>query len=325
MFVLLAAGTGGAFLVLRLLPKRRIRTAGSRSSRIPYTGIGYAVVIFSVVMLIISLVFQTLNVTTVIGAVTSGILFSRMMSYLARRVKTPTVEETLSKDQRPPLLYLRSFDQELQRFAEVSHEDAAKYSEITSYHASSNYHLTLEQFLAREFKNTIGPLIALGNPTDSLPPEGAARTYAADGGWQEYFIDLSNRSAAILMQMGNTDNLNWELGSIRGRGLQTKMFVVTPPASNVGKFWIMGRLIRLSNRIKGIQPASWDRFAAILEKAGYIPPAEDPGPGAIVTFDEDKRAVILISGAKTPAEYVGAISRHVGNHAEEINPLEAER
>jgi ribosomal protein L40E len=236
-------------------------------------------------------------------------LFSGMMFYQARRAKTPTVEEAVSQDQRPPMLYLRSFDQEAGRFVEVSHEAAKEYSEITSYQRTlMSYNLTLEQFLGREIGGTIGPFIALGNPTDYLQPEGAYRTYAADGNWQEYFTNLSDRSAGILMQVGNSDNLHWEMVSIKKRDLQTKLFVVTPPFTEADEDpYSLTRFVTwLTDRIKGIQPASWGKFAANLERAGYQPPP-DPGPGAVVTFDWYLQPIKLISRAKTPAEYVGAI------------------
>ena len=207
------------------------------------------------------------------------------------------------------MLYLRSFDQEGNRFAEVSQQDAAKYSEVTSYTRSVLVYLTLEQFLSREINRSIGPFIALGNPEDYLPPEGAYRSYASDTGWQDSFKDLSDRSAALMMQVGNTENLNWELISIRERGLQEKLFVVTPPPVQKGSMHsISDALTRLTDRIKGIQPASWVGFAAILARAGYHPPNEDPGAGAVMSFDEHNQGMTLVSGAKTPAEYAQAIS-----------------
>ena len=324
---LLAAGIGGTFLVLRLLPKRKMRMTGSRRPwGIPYAAIGYAAIIFAGAFVIFNLMLQDYY-SYVLRCVLLTAAFSGTMFYQARRAKTPTVEEVLSQDQRPALLYLRSFDQELSHFVEVSPVEAAKYSEITSYAPSyTSYRLTLEQFLARQIKETIGPLIALGNPTDYLPPEGASRTYAADGGWQDYFTDLSNRSAAILMQMGNSDNLNWELVSVRERGLQTKMFVVTPPApSDAGKYSATAFFHRLHDRIKGIQLASWDRFAVNLEKAGYKPPADDPGSGAVISFDEHNQGKRLVSGAKTPTDYVDAIYRQLQNFPEQRGEFERQR
>jgi hypothetical protein len=328
MFVPSAGGIGGSFLALRLLPQRKMRMAGSRSSRaIGWVVTGYATLIVAGIVAMIALLSQAAGLSELIELGLSAGAISGIMFYHGRRANTPTVEAAMWHDERPPLLYLRSFDQEASRFVHVSHEDADKYCEISSSGPDArSYYLTLEQFLAREVNERIGPFIALGNPTDYLPPEGAYRTYTADGEWQEYIAKLLNRSNAILMQMGHSDNLNWELTSIRERGFQKKLFVVTPPLPSVGKdswveFWQ-----RLHDRIKGIQPPSWDGFASSLKRAGYQPPVKDPGPGVVVTFDENSQGITLISGAKTPTEYVDAICRGVGIFSEErawmkIEPL----
>jgi hypothetical protein len=310
MFVPAPAGIGLSLLILKLLPKRRMRISGSHRSGIPYAGIGYASIIFAGIFVI----FCVMNpdyLPETLRCIPVTILFSGMMFYQARRAKTPTVEEVIANDRRPPVLYLRSFDQESTRFAEVSPEAAARYSEITSYQRTLlSYNLTLEQFFGREITRTIGPFIALGNPTDYLQPEGAYRTYASDGNWQEYFTDLSDRATGILMQMGNSDNLNWELVSIRNRGLQTKLFVITSPLSEADEdpYSVTRFFTRFTDRIKGIKPASWSRFAETLERAGYRA-CEEPGSGAVVTFDRSNQAVKLVTGARTPTEYVIAITR----------------
>jgi hypothetical protein len=33
----------------------------------------------------------------------------------------------------------------------------------------------------------------------------------------------------------------------------------------------------------------------------------DPGPGAVVTFDDNAKSIVLIRDAKTPDEFVGAM------------------
>jgi len=309
-----AAGIGLGYLALKLVPPRKFRIPGSKRTNIPYEGIGYTIAILGGITALFMLVRYGMSASQAFNCGTILTVLTGMMFYLARRARTPTVEEAMLRDRRLPLLYLRSFDQEANTFAYVSREDAEKYSEITSYSRALAFNLTLEQFLAREINRKVGPLIALGNPTDYLQPEGAARTYAADKNWQEYFTDLSSRSAAILMQMGNSGNLNWELVSLRTRGLQDRLFVVTPPQSTMSQ---MGQsmffVVHIANRLKGLQPASWDKFAANLETAGYLTEGQDPGRGAVVTFDSDCRALRLVSGVKTPAEYVDVICQRLAD------------
>ena len=311
-FVPILPGIAGSFLIFALLPKRKMRTAETRRTEI-YGVLGYAVAIIGGILFITAILLQT-GLSDILQMLMAAAALSGSMFYLDRRAKTSTVQEAIWHDQRLPVLYLRSFDQEGNYFVKVSHEDAKEYSEITSYASNlATYNLTLEQFLSREINRSIGPFIALGNPEDYLPPEGAYRSYASDASWQDFFTNLSDRSAAILLQMGNSDNLNWELVSIRERGLQEKLFVVTPPDISKGsKNSIAGFSTKLINRIKGIQPATWDRFVEILTKAGYQPPAKVPDPGSVVTFDEHDQGLTLVSGAKAPVEYIQAICERLG-------------
>ena len=309
IFLPVILGTGGTFLVLKLVPTRRSRISGSNRTKISFTSIGYGVLAFAGLIFVISLV-SGVGLSLAIDLLVGALALLASMYYLDRRAKTPSVEDALWHDPRPRVIYLRSFDEEASRFATVSHEEAAQYSEITSYvNNAVVYNLTFEQFLARTIELTIGPFLALGNPTDYLPPEGAYRTYASDDNWQEYFTALSDRSAAILMQVGNSDNLGWELASIRQRGLQTRLFIVTPPPT-VDKHALVNFFIRINYRLKGIQPATWERFATSLEKAGY-PRSADPGPGAVLTFDGQGQALTLVTGATTPTEYVKTIYRQL--------------
>jgi hypothetical protein len=58
--------------------------------------------------------------------------------------------------------------------------------------------VTLEDFLGPEITNRIGPFVALGNPLDFVPPDGAARAYVADDEWPKHFADLVRRARCMV-------------------------------------------------------------------------------------------------------------------------------
>ena len=203
--------------------------------------------------------------------VTSGLFFR----YLDRLRREKTIEQVLSGDLRPPVLYLRAFNQERDFFAVVPAEeyvdrvmnpftrravDAKQVQEIA---------LTLEQYIKPEIEKGIGPLVALGSPEDYLPPEGAARTYADDVDWMERFKALVAEAQAIVMEVSRSENLRWELQWLRTLGLQTKLFLLTRPRRPRELAWLTRLSYVWLPRLRGIPPSNWAEFSTDLRQLGY--------------------------------------------------------
>jgi hypothetical protein len=135
--------------------------------------------------------------------------------YLAKRSHAPSADEVLDIDHRPPVLYLRAFAYEEQKFVILPGKEAAKYS---SYLGTKSG-VTLEQYFASAIREAIGPFVALGNPLDYAPPEGASRKYERDENWKDYFLDQARRAACIIIQVGDSRNLQWEFEALKLEGL----------------------------------------------------------------------------------------------------------
>lgn len=60
----------------------------------------------------------------------------------------------------------------------------------------------------------VGPVIAIGQPGESLPDLGAARMYVADDRWRATVDDLLSQSAVVLVRAGTTPNLWWEIEEV---------------------------------------------------------------------------------------------------------------
>jgi hypothetical protein len=115
------------------------------------------------------------------------------------------------------------------------------------------------------------------------------------------------------MAPGDWPELRYEFRVIWELGAHRRLFVFTPPARKA-------RQIRRANRLKGFRHEDWDDFAAALDgEHGYLL-GPDPGPGAVVTFEEDGRAVVLARGVEEPAGYVAAVLGHLAEVERSASP-----
>jgi hypothetical protein len=224
-----------------------------------------------------------------------------VLGFARERLGTPGLAETVTADTRPAVLYLREFQQESNPFAWVDPQEHSRYTRRPQQISNS---VTFEQYFGAEFASQLGPFVALGNPLDSVPPEGAARSYAPDEDWQQHFCALAGAAAAIVMHGSRSDNLRWELAEITRHGWQRKLFLLTAPVPQKRG----GRLLSVALRLaKGVRIPRWEQFAAELTEIGLHVPPTKPNPGSVLTFDAAGRAEVLIHGAQQPEEFVTAV------------------
>ena len=114
---------------------------------------------------------------------------------------SPYADEVLSKDSRAPVLLLRAFDDDDR--IEVSVSGLRQ-----SWIPGKQIH-TLEQALSACLSR-YGPVIAIGRPKEWAPPVGAARLYVKDD-WQEKVLRLVRESQIVVVILGRTEGLLWEL------------------------------------------------------------------------------------------------------------------
>jgi hypothetical protein len=137
-----------------------------------------------------------------------------------------------------------------------------------------------------------------------LPQGLAVRTYADDKDWYEQFERLAGHADCIVMQVSDSNNLKQELTFIRREGLQRRLFIFTHLTKGRKPPLILGLLGRISSLLFGPLPANisgglstWEYFAENLGKLGFQL-GNDPGRGAVVTFDSEGNAVVLVRGAE---------------------------
>jgi hypothetical protein len=294
--VLWLSGAVTSWLVACQLPNWSHRRAGRRPRKHRYY-------LWGVVLTVFSIYFSVSRFTR--GEIIEGlqlvywlILGWALVAWLEQRVRSKDLVEKLGEDSRLPILYLREFGNDNQPVTRIPKAHSTVQQDL------QNRWVTLEGYLANEVDKRLGPLVALGDPLDTLAPLGAARAYVKDEEWEKVFVSVSELAQAVIMEPGATDSLQWELESILARSMHRKFFVVTLPQGK-GTALFSGWL-RLSQMLQGRKGARWSDFCSRLDAAGFNV-CEDPGPGAVVGFDQQRNPLVLLSRGRTPTEFVETI------------------
>ena len=129
-------------------------------------------------------------------------IIGQWMIVKSKRLDSPTVEQALKNDPRSPVLYLRSFQ------ADAKDEKRRWLNLI--FRSKDGVPLSKEERLT-ELMTKIGPVIAIGRPGEKLPQLGAARVYISGDQWQESVKMYMNQCKLIVLRIGKTSGLRWEL------------------------------------------------------------------------------------------------------------------
>lgn len=313
--LLLSAAVMG--ILLAVLPQLRTRAFGPRQVSLPLVWMGRAPIVLGLVLTATAVVRLGRGMEGGWQLILTGLLLTVIVSptafFLIRRGRRaeslPVVEQVLANNPNSPVLYLRAFAQESRFF--VIGPKSEYGANAKSWHAmqaaeDQNIGITFEEYMGDALSRGIGPFVALGSPEDYLPPEGALRTYADDSHWKGLFDRFAQQCACMVAEAGKSSNLRWEFKRIRQEDLQGKLFVFTPFSRSGYRFqWAFWNLLWF---LKGLRPTRWHEFAKDMSELGYDIGFEDPGPGSIITFDRECRAMVLTTGARQPADFVEPIA-----------------
>jgi hypothetical protein len=147
-----------------------------------------------------------------------------LVTFLYRRARRhAVVRATDVKRKRggtAPILYLRSFrDDKLKMRARAA-----------------NGRGWLETVLRVGFEEVavdhlwrLGDVIAIGKPGDKAAPLGAARDWVPGDDWQTVVEDLSGRASLIVLVIGRTEGVGWELERLMEARCLDKVVLLVPP------------------------------------------------------------------------------------------------
>jgi hypothetical protein len=130
----------------------------------------------------------------------AGVLVPRHMFRIGVALRQPDAIELLKVDRRAPVLYLRSFD-----------DDAVPdLTESLAPLGPRGARRSIEMRLSQVFKG-LGPVISIGRPGERLPEIGANRFYVSDDDWQEAVLYFLERAVAVVILVGRSTGVTWEI------------------------------------------------------------------------------------------------------------------
>lgn len=131
----------------------------------------------------------------------------------ARRYFQIDADSLLAVDRRPPILFLRSFD------------DDEKHTYSSAQKALLDF--SLEIRLSNHFSR-FGPFVAIGSPKETVPQPGAARVLLSDDEWQPRVLSWMRDAGLIIMYSGKTHWVNWELQKVLENECATRLILMIP-------------------------------------------------------------------------------------------------
>ena len=201
----------------------------------------------------------------------------------AQRLDALSADEVLRRDPRAPVLYLRSFaDDGAAAFERAQPGWRGRWQRRLEF-------ATPEQELA-DLLDSVGPLVAIGKPGESLPELGAARLYVGHDRWQVEVLQLIGRSALVVLRLGESAGVLWELEQVLALVPRQRLMlvVVHNRAPNP----------QITSRLR---QATGVELLAFQPDVGYGPTDRLVGRlGCLVGFDESGAArVVEIGGVAT--------------------------
>lgn len=120
----------------------------------------------------------------------------------ARWFSRYSFEQTVANDQRPPILFLRSFTDD-----QVTLPTPPLY---VTYWLAEPKPIRLDHALVERFGN-LAPIVAIGKPGEKNLPFGAARLYVPEGDWQAVVNDIAAHATGIVIIADESPGVAWEI------------------------------------------------------------------------------------------------------------------
>ena len=126
------------------------------------------------------------------------------------------------RDQRPPVLFLRPF---MTDTIPLTSPPISLLGRIFSVPVLSS---SLEAVVLDEGSEH-GPVVAVGNPGEPPPVYGASRGYFQHQSWQNAVARLAAEAQVIVLVMGRSEGVAWEMNLVATAGHLNKTLFVMPP------------------------------------------------------------------------------------------------
>ncbi|MEM7273459.1 MAG: hypothetical protein AAF547_10300 [Actinomycetota bacterium] len=204
---------------------------------------------------------------------------------LARRVGKASAKRVTETDVRPPVLYLRSFEDDRLPIPTAA-TSRRPFFEAFSILGREPFEETvawqLEQF---------GPVIGVLPPGSDRATLGSAKESLPQAEWQPLVLERMAEASTIVVVLAETEGLAWEMEQILGQRFASKTLFVVPPVGPE------------ENRNR------WQSFCTIATGAGLvIDQSIDPGIALVVAIVGDTQTGVT-AARRDEAGYRAALDR----------------
>jgi hypothetical protein len=130
--------------------------------------------------------------------------------------------------------------------------------------------------------------------TAPLAPLGAARAWLTSADWQRTVLWWLEQAQLVVVVLGNTGGLAWELHHVARLGLQDRLVIVVPPS------W---------SHLSGVLAAQWQGLQQVLTVPGgpALPPVIDPASTLAVVAGTGEPPTVIVSRCRRREDYEAAV------------------
>ena len=193
-------------------------------------------------------------VSIVCGASGFGLLVvGTKLFKLARQNFSRSADELMELSRKPPILYLRSFagdDQAAPANYSLDHRESSLSWRVSNPSFwTERREWSFEEVVCKGL-DAIVPVVAMGQPGESLPRLGAARKYVDSDSWQSEVQRLMDKSLFVCLVIGRSDGLIWEFGQLLDRTDGRKALLIIPQSTQDESTW--REFVELGNRFRSV-------------------------------------------------------------------------
>ncbi len=130
-----------------------------------------------------------------------------------------------SPDTRPPVLFLRSFEDDQLGFHRPWWNLIGRWLDLWSFRTNA------DEAMIDEIAQ-YGPVVALGMPGEKKIPFGAQRYYSTQEDWQDIVTRTAKSAQAIVIVAGDTPGVRWEYELLTRENLLDRTLLLFAPSAD---------------------------------------------------------------------------------------------
>lgn len=181
-----------------------------------------------------------------------------------------------------PIVFLRSFEDDR---LTIRADGTRSLVDLLTLHR----HVGYERVLVASSRH-LGPVLALGEPGERVPPLGAFRVYFEQDDWKAGVSSLLENATYLVVSLGKTPSVTWEVSRLKELGLLDRTVFVVPPVA---------------------YPARQERLRLLCEQLDLDPviisSVSSPGEVCVAVMFKEAEPVVLISSGYDATSYFSAL------------------